>query len=323
MTKKTLFRAVNWNDIPDDMDKQIWEKLTANFWLDTRFPISNDLPSWNGLSEDWKWLIMRNFAGLTLLDTLQGQVGALALIPDAVTDHEVAWLSNIAFMEEVHAKSYSTIFQTLSTSKEIDRVFEWTENNPYLQRKAEIVNNYYVGDDPLKKKVASTLLESFLFYSGFYLPLWLNSQAKLTQTADMISFIIRDEAVHGFAIGYKFQKAFEKLSPAEQEEIEDWTYQLLQELYANEEKYTEDLYDEFDLTEDVKIFLRYNANKALQNLGFDALFPTEEVNPVILSSLSLEANTHDFFSTTGSYTMAKTEAMTDDDWADDFEDEEF
>ena len=29
--------------------------------------------------------------------------------------------------------------------------------------------SYYTGDDPLKKKVASTLLESFLFYSGFYL----------------------------------------------------------------------------------------------------------------------------------------------------------
>ena len=323
MTEKKLFKAINWNDIPDPMDKQIWEKLTANFWIDTRFPISNDLPSWNALSDEWKWLIMRNFAGLTLLDTLQGQVGALSLIPDAVTDHEIAWLTNIAFMEEVHAKSYSTIFQTLSPSKEIDRVFEWTQTNPYLQKKAEIVNKFYEGNDPLKKKAASTLLESFLFYSGFYLPLWLNSQAKLTQTADLIKFIIRDEAVHGFGIGYKFQKGYELLPVEEQEELKDWTYELLQELYDNEEKYTEDLYDPFDLTEDVKVFLRYNANKALQNLGFEALFEVEELNPVIRSSLTLETETHDFFSTTGSYVMGTTEATTDEDWDDDFEDEDF
>ncbi len=31
--------------------------------------------------------------------------------------------------------------------------------------------DYYEGDSPLKRKVASTLLESFLFYSGFYLPM--------------------------------------------------------------------------------------------------------------------------------------------------------
>ena len=31
--------------------------------------------------------------------------------------------------------------------------------------------SYYAGDDPEKRKIASMLLESFLFYSGFYLPM--------------------------------------------------------------------------------------------------------------------------------------------------------
>ncbi len=66
--------------------------------------------------------------------------------------------------------------------------------------------DFYKGDDPLKRKVASTLLESFLFYSGFYLPMYWSSRAKLTNTADMIRLIIRDEAVHGYYIGYKYQK---------------------------------------------------------------------------------------------------------------------
>ncbi len=38
-------------------------------------------------------------------------------------------------------------------------------------------------------------------------------------------------------------------------------------------EYTQDLYDEVGLTEDVKKFLRYNANKALMNLGYEAMFP--------------------------------------------------
>src|SRR5690625_5353762 len=70
--------------------------------------------------------------------------------------------------------------------------------------------SYYEGDDPEKRKVASVLLESFLFYSGFYLPMRYSSHGELTNTADIIRLIIRDEAVHGYYIGYKYQKRSEE-----------------------------------------------------------------------------------------------------------------
>jgi ribonucleoside-diphosphate reductase beta chain len=221
-------------------------------------------------------------------------------------------------MESVHAKSYSSVFSTLCSTTDIEEAFRWSEDNPYLQKKAEIVLNNYHGEDPEKKKIASTLLESFLFYSGFYLPMYWSSRAKLTNTADLIRLIIRDEAVHGYYIGYKFQQAYNEASEARKEELHDYAYSLLMELYDNEIKYTADIYDEMGLTEDVKAFLRYNANKALMNLGFDALFPKEatNVNPAILSALSPNSDeNHDFFSGSGSsYVIGKHEATTDDDW---------
>jgi ribonucleoside-diphosphate reductase beta chain len=82
------------------------------------------------------------------------------------------------------------------------------------------------------------------------------------------------------------------------------------------------LYDEHDLTEDVKAFLRYNANKALQNLGFDALFPEERVNPIVLSSMGETAETHDFFSATGNYAMVEEKPTTDEDWTNDWDEDE-
>jgi ribonucleoside-diphosphate reductase beta chain len=221
-------------------------------------------------------------------------------------------------MESVHAKSYSSVFSTLSSTQEIEDAFRWSEDNPYLQKKAEIVLSYYRGDDPLKRKIASTLLESFLFYSGFYWPMYLSSRAKLTNTADLIRLIIRDEAVHGYYIGYKFQLAFKEESAERQEELKDYAYSMLMNLYENEIKYTAELYDEVELTHDVKKFLHYNANKALMNLGFDALFPKEvcDVNPAILSALSPNSDeNHDFFSGSGSsYVIAKHEATEDEDW---------
>ena len=121
----------------------------------------------------------------------------------------------------------------------------------------------------------------------------------------MIRLIIRDEAVHGYYIGYKYQRAWRWRTTRQAQELKDYTYELLFELYDNEVEYTQDLYDEVGLTEDVKKFLRYNANKALMNLGYEALFPRDEtdVNPAILSALSPNADeNHDFFSGSGSAT---------------------
>ena len=310
--------AINWNRVQDDKDSEVWERLTSNFWLPEKVPVSNDIPTWGTLNAVEKQLTMRVFTGLTLLDTIQGTVGAVSLIPDAITPHEEAVYTNIAFMESVHAKSYSSIFSTLSSTRDIDDAFRWSEENVNLQRKAEIVLNYYHGDDPLKRKVASTLLESFLFYSGFYLPMYWSSRAKLTNTADLIRLIIRDEAVHGYYIGYKYQKGLENVSEAQREELKNYTFELLFELYDNEVEYTQDLYDEVGLTEDVKKFLRYNANKALNNLGYEGLFPKDEtdVNPAILSALSPNADeNHDFFSGSGSsYVIGKAVNTEDDDW---------
>ncbi|MFD3812206.1 MULTISPECIES: class 1b ribonucleoside-diphosphate reductase subunit beta [unclassified Rhodococcus (in: high G+C Gram-positive bacteria)] len=310
--------AINWNRVPDEKDAEVWDRLTGNFWLPEKVPVSNDIPSWGTLNAYEQQLTMRVFTGLTLLDTIQGTVGAVSLIPDAVTPHEEAVLTNIAFMESVHAKSYSNIFSTLCSTREIDDAFRWSEDNVNLQRKAQIVLDYYKGDNPLKRKAASTLLESFLFYSGFYLPMYWSSRAKLTNTADMIRLIIRDEAVHGYYIGYKYQKGLEKITQAERDDLKDWVFELLFELYDNETQYTADLYDEAGLTEDVKKFLRYNANKALMNLGYEALFPKDEtdVNPAILSALSPNADeNHDFFSGSGSsYVIGKAVVTEDDDW---------
>jgi len=318
MKTKLVTRPVNWNRIEDSVDLDVWNRLTQNFWLPEKVPISNDIQSWETLRPHEKKLTLHVFTGLTMLDTIQGTVGSMSLMPDARTQHEEAVITNIAFMESVHAKSYSSVFSTLVPTAEIDEAFRWAEDNPYLQKKAEIILGYYKGDDPLKRKVASTLLESFLFYSGFYLPMYWSSRAKLTNTADLIRLIIRDEAIHGYYIGYKFQLGYNEQSQQRKDELKAYTYDLMLELYENEMKYTADLYDEIGLTHDVKQFLHYNANKALMNLGFDPLFPKDDcqVSPAILSSLSPSSDeNHDFFSGSGSsYVIGKHESTTDDDW---------
>lgn len=49
------YKAINWDQVSDAIDKSTWEKLTEQFWLDTRIPVSNDMQDWRELDDDHRW----------------------------------------------------------------------------------------------------------------------------------------------------------------------------------------------------------------------------------------------------------------------------
>lgn len=315
------FEAVNWNRPESDYMEMLWTQNTSQFWLDTEIPISKDLKSWTKMSDDEKLAYMHVLGGLTLLDTEQGNVGMPVIAQHVEGKQKKAILIFQAAMEEIHAKSYSTIFTTVASTAMIDETFEWVKDNKHLQKKTAIIDGLYKGiqdNDPIslyKAMVASVFLESFLFYSGFFYPLYLAGQGKMVASGEIIKLIIRDESVHGVFVGLLAQEIYNKQSTEVQQELSQYVNKLLLELYENELEYTEQLYDAIGLTHEVKKYIRYNGNKALMNLGFEPYFPEEEVNPVVLNGIRTETSTHDFFSTKGSgYQKGKVEPLQDKDF---------
>jgi ribonucleoside-diphosphate reductase beta chain len=313
-----MYKAINWNQMEDFMDKKTYEKVTEQFWLSTRMPVSKDKPDWRNLSDAERKLFERVFVGLTMLDTLQSEIGVDSLKPDVRTKHEISVFNNFGFMESEHARSYSNIFSTLNTSKEIREIFEWSETHSTLQRKAKMIKDVYKNGNALQKKIASVFLESFSFYSGFYTPLNFLGKSKMINVAEVIKLIIRDESVHGNYIGYKFKLGYMELPDIEKKVVSAWAYDFLYKLYENECEYAEYLYDEIGWTSDVKTFLRYNANKALMNLGLSPLFPdtADDVNPIVINGLSTTTTNQDFFSTVGNgYLLSVVENNKETDYA--------
>jgi ribonucleoside-diphosphate reductase beta chain len=311
-------QPINWNQIQDSKDLEVWNRLTSNFWLPEKVPLAADQQSWERMTPVQKKATIRAFAGLTALDTLQATGGLQMLLGCPSTPHAQAIYTNIGFMESVHAKSYSSVFSTLCSTDEINEVFQWAGKNRWLQEKAARINDIYQNGNWAESMAASVFLESFSFYSGFFLPMYWSSRGLLTNTADLIRLIIRDESIHGYYVGYQHQK-YRKLllTTEEQESVKAFTYTLLGDLYEIESRYTEELYDDIGMTSEVKTFLHYNANKALANLGYEPLFPPEmtKVNPAILASLAPDSENHDFFSGSGSsYVMGTKTETKDDDW---------
>lgn len=296
------YKAVNWNTPDNDYAGMFWEQNLRQFWIDTEYIPSKDIDSWKGLEPVMQDAYRKALGGLTLLDTLQSHTGMPKIIDRIDALQNKAVLSFMCMMEAIHAKSYSTIFTTVATTQEINEIFEWVHQNKRLQFKAATIDNYYralekpkVTDrDLFMALAASVLLESFLFYSGFFLPLWLAGQGQMVASADIIKKIIADESIHGVFVGLLAQDVYRKLN--DKDGVKAELDALLAELYENELKYTDEVYTDVGLSAEVKDYVRYNANKAMMNLGFSEIFEVKDINSIVLNGLNVDTTQHDFFS---------------------------
>lgn len=318
-TLNKIHKAVNWNKEDDNFTQAFWEQNVKQFWLPEEISVSKDLRVWNELSEREKDLYKKVLAGLTLLDTKQGNNGIPSMM--SLTDNlqRKAVLSFMGTMEEIHAKSYSSIFTTLLSNGEIDDLFNWIESEKTLQIKADLILQQYENTTDKKSlylsMVTSVFLESFLFYSGFFYPLFLAGQGKMVASGEIISLILRDESLHGKYIGLLAQEMYSSFDLEEQEELKNKMYSIFNALMENEMEYTYLIYNDSGLEEEVINFLKYNANRALENLGFEDFYKADDINPIVLNGLSTETKTHDFFSTKGNgYQKGVYEELEDEDF---------
>ncbi|NOQ50156.1 MAG: class 1b ribonucleoside-diphosphate reductase subunit beta [Mycoplasmataceae bacterium] len=315
-------QAINWNKIEEDYSKIFWDQNVRQFWVDEEISLTEDKKVWLTLTKEEQDTYEKVLAGLTLLDTQQGGIGMPLIIQNVENLHTKAVLSFMGAMEQMHAKSYSTIFSTLSSTERIDELFLWVEENKHLQRKVNIIVEKYLvitDDESLYLAMASSvLLETFLFYSGFFYPLWFSGQGKLIGSGEIINLIIRDESIHGVFVGLLSQNTLSKIEQTKQEELKKQVIQIMLELMESEIKYTKELYFKLGLFDEVLVFLKYNADKALMNLGLDPYYniKEEDINPIILNGMDTETKTHDFFSTKGNGYIKSLKH-------DDFEDDDF
>ena len=315
-------KAVNWNDLENDMYKVFWDQNVRQFWVDEEIPVSDDKQDWFGdtLTADEKDVYEKVLTALTLLDTEQGGLGMPSMVMNVENLHAKAIFSFMGMMEQMHAKSYSTIFSTLSSTERINELFDWAENNELLQEKVKIIENYYNnicdGSSLYRALAASVMLETYLFYSGFYYPLWWAGHGKLIKSGEIISLIVRDESVHGVFTGLIAQQELEKLPADIQVELKKDIYKLLLELHAVEKLYTKELYGKLKLEDEVMTYVEYNADKALMNLGLEPYFniSEEDVNSIVINGINTETKNHDFFSTKGN---GYIKTMNNEDISDD------
>lgn len=138
----------------------------------------------------------------------------------------------------------------------------------------------------------------------------------MTSSGEIIDLILRDESIHGVYVGLIAQEIFVELELEVQSEVKEILLELLNKLMENEDSYTEKIYAGVGLIDEVKQFVRYNANKALMNLGLEPVYDDVEINPIVQNGINTGTKQHDFFSKKGNgYVRAlNVERMTDEDF---------
>ena len=312
------YKAINWNEVEDHLDHSTWEKLTSLFWLDTRIPVTNEKPQWEALPENEREAFMKSLAGLASAATFQSEKGYMVIKEGKHTQQEAAIYNNIQFIESVHAKAYNTILIGFNESTEVDGVLTWADNNAELQYKLDRILEVYKTGSILQKRAANLILEGVLTYSGLFTPLLYWTQKRFTSVAEIIKLVLTNESLHCFYISHKFQLGYSELSQEEQAELKDWTFDLFVDLVNNELTYIEHIYYGTDWLEEVKVFVRQQANKALIRLGFDPLYPETDASNSHIDSINAiltKVTHHEVGRQSGiSFQFDKEDAMNEEDY---------
>lgn len=321
ITHHDPFSATNWSEPEDSFSASFYEKYTSQLWFPEEIPLTNDAIIWQTLTKEERWTYIHASAGLNALDTLQGEVG-MPTLRHLVDGHiRKATLQFQGMMEDIHARSYSLMNKTFLNTSEEREVFEWIRQQPQLQFKMAFIHDIFRDPDVSnlglwKKMVISCMLETALFYSGFFYPIYLAGQGRMVSAGEIFNLIIMDEAVHGVYVGLLAKEKFSQMNEAEQAYAVAWYNEILQILYKNETSYSENLYAHVGLVGEVKRFIRYNFNILADNLDMDRSFRDEEINPIVQNGIKARGTTHDFFSAKGnSYQKISVEPLTDDDFS--------
>jgi len=222
-------------------------------------------------------------------EKLDFQVGQnVNLVSEYVSDDSVhAIAAVIAQQEVVHNESYSYVLSSLFGFEDQKQIFEDARTNPTIIARNERIMRAYDDfiENPTEEKLAgvivySLILEGIFFYSGFAFFYNLARQQKMNATAQIISFINRDELVHGKFMSELLRAILGENPHLNTPEFNDFVKNEFQHAVESEIAWSNEVLDGvfgIDLDE-MHTYIQYRANKMLKMLGLDPLYPDAHEN---------------------------------------------
>lgn len=298
MTKmKEKYQAINWNKIQNRVDYSAWSRLNDFIWEPERIPVKEDVEEFNKLSQLEQDTILKAFAALGFLSTIQVKVGNDSVKQDAVTQQEFSVFNAFAYHESISNKAYSNVIGTLSAPGKVNDYFDWANNNEELQEIADLYLALYQHGESWQKKIALSFMEMSIYHACFYAPLYIFGTDRLTRTAEVVKLAIRTTTFNAMYPGVKLRLNTADYSEQAQAGIENWIKDFQTKLDPIMNKFILDLYSQINWQDDAMHYWHYTMNKNYMNLGYQSPYDedADSISDQIQKGVIKSADFEDFF----------------------------
>ena len=318
MTKDySYYKAINWNEVEDELDNAMWERATSLFWLDTRLPLENDKDNWDQLSTLEKARLERVLAILAKLATYQAIEGGEIIRNSEHSQPEVAFINNLQFTEMVNTKAYNRILQVFNgESEKLNALFDWVDEEKVTNGLLEFVDDIYAGSNTLKKHFMAIYVEGAFNFTllAYLLQLW--TEKDFTSLGRVLRMIIQNESLHCLYLTHKLNLLLARLNQDENVKFELWVMKTVEKLRANVEVLINNLYGLSDSRELAKELYQQELKHILDRLGIVTMQDQPDNDKLQNIDHVLKPLQHHHLRQDNFKTVKQTEdLMTDDDYS--------
>ncbi|MFG6494099.1 ribonucleotide-diphosphate reductase subunit beta [Fictibacillus sp. UD] len=297
---------LNWDDVRYKWAYPLYKNMLSNFWTPFEINMSSDSKQYVNLSEKEQDTFNKIIGLLAFLDSVQTDYSSR--VAAYLTDSSLAALmATLSFQEVIHNQSYSYVLSSLVPKAKQDEIFEYWKTDAVLRERNDFIVQGYEEflhhpspETFLKSIIYDVILEGLNFYSGFSFFYNLARNQKMVSTSTMINYINRDEQLHVYLFCQVFKAVLAEYPHLKDEELEMFAKSTFKKAAELEIKWSNYIIgNSFDgiHASDLEAYIKFMANKRLNELGFEKIYPQHNKNPLpwIKAYSDVNAGKSDFF----------------------------
>ncbi len=285
-------------------------------WLPTEVPMADDLVDFKAkLTAQESNLIIQVLRFFTQGD-LEVQNNYNQQLVHIFPKPEITMmLTAFAAMETVHVWAYSHLNDTLGLPEVEYKAFREYEA---MKNKYEYMQNFTIdSDEDIARNLAvfGGFMEGVSLFASFAILMNFPRRGLLKNVGQIITWSIRDESLHSEGVCALFREFIKERPEIWNTEFRETIYKACDDMVHLEDNFIDTCFAlgpvEGLCPSDVKLYIRYIANKRLQDLNLEAQYDVKE-NPLPWLNLMVNGKEHANFFETRSTEYAKGAII--DDW---------
>jgi ribonucleoside-diphosphate reductase beta chain len=252
-------------------------------WLHSEVPMAEDVKDWETkLTDNEKDFLTKIFRFFTQGDIDVSGAYVRDYLPVFSAPEVRMMLSSFAAREAIHVAAYSHLIETLglpeSTYNEFMEYSEMVEKHEYL-------GSYIGSDEDVAAKIAvfSAFTEGMQLFSSFIMLLNFSRYGKMKGMGQIIAWSIADETLHTESMIKLFREYIKEDRSLWNDELKSKIYTIAEAMVELEDKFIDLAFGVNELEgltkEDVKLYIRYIADRRLISLGMKGIFKVKK-NPL-------------------------------------------